>query len=152
MGDKSPLKYEYWSTAKSFKGFLPASLPIEIADFNLGFWPSSRIQLWVDGELKQNSMLTNMIYTPRQFLASYFNRTKRDEIPKGSLLICGTPAGIAFKVSSFKKFMADFLGFTPFTKLKLAARSELDKNKYLRSGSKVLVKIENIGQSEITIN
>ncbi len=152
LGDKNKKKYDYWSVAKSFEGFLPASKPHALSEFSLEAWPQYKIQLWVNSNLRQDSLLSNMVYSPREFLISLCQQMNVSEIPKGTLLITGTPAGIALKISSFKRFIANFFGFSPITKLKFASSAANKAGSlYLKSGDQVRVKIENVGESVIDI-
>lgn len=150
LGDKQKNVYEYWELAKGFKHFLPYSTPRVVSDFNLNQWPSLYIRLWVNGEIRQNETTGDMAYTPRKVLETLMKLTG-DSIPAGTVFITGTPTGTAFKVSWYKRLIANFLFWARMFKFKLAADGAAKDPNFLKSGDEVIVEIPSVGQNRIRI-
>ena len=79
-----------WTLAKSFSGACPVSAFFQIK--NLDYLNDLEIRLWVNGELRQEAPLSQMIFKPKQ-LVDYVQ--ERFPVCAGDLLLTGTPAGVA---------------------------------------------------------
>ena len=150
LGDKESNKYSYWAAGKGFEGFLPYSTPVNVQTFQLNSWPNLTVQTFVNEELRQSASPTEIIYTPKQFLRAMATQLG-GSIPAGSALITGTPSGTAFKVSKLKRFFSNFLNLSPFKKLEITAKDAEKSGLYLKDGSVVEVKIQNIGSNKVVI-
>ena len=82
-----------WTLAKSFRGSCPLSSPVPLP---VGAWSNedflgSRLELKVNGELRQSGRLAEMIFSPP--VLSEWVRA-RFPVRPGDLLLTGTPAGV----------------------------------------------------------
>ncbi|MEZ4815886.1 MAG: fumarylacetoacetate hydrolase family protein [Bdellovibrionota bacterium] len=150
LGDKQRNVYDYWSVAKSFEHFLPVSMPRAVSDFSLTKWPNLSVRLWVNGEIRQNETMADMAYSPKQVLQA-LTRYTGSVIPSGTVFITGTPTGTAFKVSWFKRFIANFLFWARMFKFKMVANSAAKDPNYLKVGDEVIVEVQGVGQNRIKI-
>jgi len=151
LGDQQDNKLDYWSTAKSFTGFMPHSQPKPVQDFSLSKWPLIAVRSWVNGELRQNDTTADMVYSPRNMLLALFDAVHQDSLPAGTALLTGTPAGPAFKVSPLKKFLANVLHYSPLKKLEITA-AEAEKNpKFLKAGDSVICEVVGVGINRVVI-
>lgn len=104
-----------WSRAKSFDTFKPMGPWVTTVD-ELGAARNLAIELWVNGELKQSSVTSELIFDV-PYLVSFLSRSTT--LQTGAVISTGTPAGVGF------------------------AR---DPQEYLRPGDSVTVEIEGIGR------
>ena len=81
-----------WGRAKSFDTFKPMGPWVTTAD-ELGDAGSLAIKLWVNGELKQSSMTSELIFDVPA-LVSILSRSTTLEA--GAVISTGTPAGVGF--------------------------------------------------------
>ncbi len=75
-----------WEKAKAFDGSAVFSEFVDIKDIN-----NIKMELWINGEIKQSGDLSEMIYTIDQIInevKSYFSLNDYD------ILMCGTPEGV----------------------------------------------------------
>jgi fumarylpyruvate hydrolase len=83
-----------WDAAKGFDGSAPISAINPVA--RIGHPSNSVIELSVNGELKQQSNIENMIWSVEEIIAelsSFF------ELASGDLIYTGTPAGVSSVVA-----------------------------------------------------
>ena len=81
-----------WSRAKSFDTFKPMGPWVTTAD-ELGDAGNLAIKLWVNGELKQSSMTSELIFDVPS-LVSILSRSTTLET--GAVISTGTPSGVGF--------------------------------------------------------
>jgi len=104
-----------WSRAKSFDTFKPMGPWVTTAD-ELGAAGNLAIKLWVNGELKQSSTTSQLLFDI-PYLVSFLSRSIT--LQTGAVISTGTPPGVGF------------------------AR---DPQEYLRPGDTVTMEIEGIGR------
>ena len=76
-----------FSRAKNFDTFCPlSSLTLSTLE-----WNEARIQGWLNGELKQDSPLSDLLYTPFEAL---YQIAQVMTLNKGDLISLGTPSGV----------------------------------------------------------
>ena len=153
LGDQQPNKLDYWSTAKSFSGFLPYSDPARVKTFSLSHWPLLTIRTLVNGEVRQQDTTADIVkaYTPRAMLTVLLQKSGGDSIPAGTALLTGTPSGTALKINRFKKFLGGVLRYSPVKKLDTVAEEALKNPDYLKVGDEVVVEIPGVGANRIVI-
>ena len=78
-----------FTRAKSFPTFCP--LAAETLS-SLPHWSKTRIQCWVNQELRQDAPLSDMLFSPGEALAAV---SETMALGKGDLVSLGTPAGVA---------------------------------------------------------
>ncbi len=104
-----------WSRAKSFDKFKPMGPWVTTVD-ELGAADNLAIMLWVNGELKQSSVTSEMVFSV-PYLVSFLSRSIT--LHTGAVISTGTPPGV---------------GFTR------------DPQEYLQPGYSVTMEIEGIGR------
>jgi 2-keto-4-pentenoate hydratase/2-oxohepta-3-ene-1,7-dioic acid hydratase in catechol pathway len=140
LGEGVPNKLDFWSQSKSFEGFLPVGPLFEAPeDFQAYNWPRLTLKTFVNKELRQEETLQDMIYSPKQLLEALLDSQNLAYIPGATAVICGTPSGVAFKTPHWKKVVAEFFGFSRFTKLKFASRAAAKSPLYLKANDRVRV-------------
>ncbi|MFC2149671.1 fumarylacetoacetate hydrolase family protein [Candidatus Auribacterota bacterium] len=152
LGEGRDNKYDYWGASKSFKGFLPVGKYMWIPREHI---PDSILNVViitkVNGEIRQKSSTTDIIYTPRQML-EFIGRSFPNRLPaKGDVVLTGTPGGVAMQVSGTKKWLADVLGFDRFTKLNFMLKDAKKNKKFLQPGDIVTVSVGILGELKTEI-
>lgn len=104
-----------WSRAKSFDTFKPMGPWVTTAD-ELGDAGNLSVKLWVNGELKQSSATSELIFDV-PYLVSFLSRSVT--LQPGAVISTGTPHGVG---------------------------SSRDPQEYLRPGDVVTMEIEGIGR------
>ncbi|KIG15062.1 Fumarylacetoacetate hydrolase family protein [Enhygromyxa salina] len=146
LGEGQPNRLAYWRAAKSLPGFAPTSARAWVpAQFNLDAWPALRLETLVNGEVRQDAGLELLLETPRQMLTRVCEA--RGAIPPGTLLLTGTPSGVAFTVPRWKRVMGERL-LDRLGKLRAAIRSFATSTMFLRPGDVVEVRAGYLGSIE----
>ncbi len=141
LGEGRDDRLDFWGISKSFNEFLVLSE--RSLDFaagqSLDQWPAIRYKLEVDGQPRQNTDLSKLLYSPRQMLVGLRERLGVNVLNPGDLVMTGTPGGTAFKVGAFNRFMADLFNLPSTKRLKrfLSGLDREEKALYLRAGSVV---------------
>lgn len=121
--------------AKSYPGFTPVGPALVLLDAGeLGRFGELRLQLRVNGELRQNSTVnTDMIYRPAQALEGL---ARFQQLSAGDLVLTGTPVGTA--LSAPPKAVQKLVSLLPDDlKWKLFFAGQAKNPKYLRDGDVV---------------
>ncbi|MEY8015883.1 fumarylacetoacetate hydrolase family protein [Mycobacterium servetii] len=121
--------------AKSYPGFTPVGPALVLLDAGeLGHFGELRLQLRVNGELRQNSTVnTDMIYRPAQALDGL---ARFQQLTAGDLVLTGTPVGTA--LSAPPKAVQKLVSLLPDDlKWKLFFAGQAKNPKYLRDGDVV---------------
>ncbi len=121
--------------AKSYPGFTPVGPALVLLDAGeLGRFGKLRLQLRVNGELRQNSIVgTDMIYRPAQALDGL---ARFQQLSAGDLVLTGTPVGTA--LSAPPKAVEKLVSLLPDDlKWKLFFAGQVKNPKYLRDGDVV---------------
>ncbi len=113
----SQMRTGQWLIGKTMPGFGPCGPYIVTADCFDPFSPK-RIRSYVNGELRQDGLITQMIFNCAQII-SYASRYVRLE--PGDLIFTGTPSGVALE------------------------KKDADEKKWLKPGDVVDIEIEDIG-------
>jgi 2-keto-4-pentenoate hydratase/2-oxohepta-3-ene-1,7-dioic acid hydratase in catechol pathway len=150
LGEGQPNRFDYWGVSKSFPGFMPVTdrawVPDEAKPNGI---PCVVIETTVDDEVRQQKSTDNLIYTPVQMLR--FIRDKYPDTPlsSGTLVLTGTPGGVAMKTPRWLARLGDLMGLSRFKKL--AAKLHGDTSRFLRPGDHVVVRGEALGEVRIVI-
>lgn len=125
--------------SKSYPTFTPAGPSLVLLDDDeLKRFGDLRLRLWVNGELRQNSVVDDdMIYSPLEALQA-LSRFQR--LDAGDLLLTGTPGGTALSAPPKPvEMIAAFL--PPALKWKIFFQRQAQNPKYLKHGDVVEVAI-----------
>lgn len=125
--------------AKSYPTFTPTGPALVLLDRDeLKRFTDLRLQLWVQGELRQNMVVADdMIYRPVQALNEL---TRFQRLDAGDLLLTGTPAGTALTAPPKPIEIIGSL-LPPATKWKLFFKRQAANPKYLHDGDVVELQI-----------
>lgn len=125
--------------AKSYPTFTPTGPALVLLDRDeLKRFTDLRLQLWVQGDLRQNMVVADdMIYRPVQALNEL---TRFQRLDAGDLLLTGTPAGTALTTPPKPIEIIGSL-LPPATKWKLFFRRQAANPKYLHDGDVVELRI-----------
>ena len=108
LGEGERNRLDYWRAAKSFPGFAPTSTRAFVLErFDLDAWPKLTLETRVNGQLRQRASVDLLIESPRRMLARV--RESAGALPPGSLLLTGTPAGIALSIPRWKRAIGERL-------------------------------------------
>ncbi|WP_280257027.1 fumarylacetoacetate hydrolase family protein [Nocardia wallacei] len=119
---------------KSYPTFTPVGPELVLLDADeLKRFEDLRLRLWVNGRLRQDMTVTDMIYRPVETLRAL---TRFQRMDAGDLLLTGTPVGTA--ISAPPK-VAEIIGalLPPKVKWKLFFRGQARNQKYLKDGDVV---------------
>ncbi|MEU5789600.1 fumarylacetoacetate hydrolase family protein [Micromonospora purpureochromogenes] len=120
--------------AKSYPTFTPVGPALVLLDADeLKRFTDLRLKLWVNGELRQDMLATDMIYTPVQALQTL---TRFQRIDPGDLLLTGTPVGTALSAPP-KPVMFLVSLLPPAVKWKMFFKGQLQNPRYLKDGDVV---------------
>ncbi len=124
--------------SKSYPTFTPVGPSLVLFDDELKRFGDLRLRLWVNGELRQDSVVDDdMIYPPLEALQA-LSRFQR--LDPGDLVLTGTPEGTALSAPPKPvEFIARFL--PPALKWKLFFQRQAQNPKYLNHGDVVEVTV-----------
>lgn len=143
LGEGRPDRLAWWSAAKSLPGFAPTGARAFVPErFDLDAWPALRLQAFVNGALRQDSPVELLQETPRQMLTRV--REASGPLLPNTLLLTGTPAGVAFSVPGWKRALGDRL-LDRVGKLRAALGSYTASSDFLHPGDEVEVRAGFLG-------
>jgi 2-keto-4-pentenoate hydratase/2-oxohepta-3-ene-1,7-dioic acid hydratase in catechol pathway len=120
---------------KSYPTFTPVGPSLVLlTDDELKRFGDLRLQLWVNGELRQNALVDgDMVYSPLQALQAL---TRFQRLDPGDLMLTGTPVGTA--LSAPPKPVEIIAALLPAaTKWRLFFKAQAKNTKYLKGGDVV---------------
>ncbi|MEV0029491.1 fumarylacetoacetate hydrolase family protein [Nocardia sp. NPDC050793] len=120
--------------AKSYPTFTPVGPALVLLDADeLKRFTDLRLRLWVNGEVRQDMTVADMIYRPVETLREL---TRFQRMDAGDLLLTGTPIGTAISAPpKTVQFIANFL--PPAVKWKMFFQGQAKNPKYLKDGDVV---------------
>lgn len=150
LGDGQPSTMDYWGASKSFPGFMPVADKAWVPDEPIrDAIPCVVIETLVNGEVRQRQSTRDLIYTPRQMLA-FIHATYPDApLDKGTIVLTGTPSGVAVKTPRSLVRLSKLLGMSRFTKLEAKLRG--DTEAFLKPGDQVVVRGKGLGKVAIQV-
>jgi 2-keto-4-pentenoate hydratase/2-oxohepta-3-ene-1,7-dioic acid hydratase in catechol pathway len=124
--------------AKSYPTFTPVGPALVLVDADeLKRVQDLRLQLWVNGELRQDMTASDMIYSPVQALQSL---TRFQRLDPGDLILTGTPVGTALSAPPKPvEIIASLL--PPALKWKAFFAAQARNARYLQDGDVVETRI-----------
>ncbi len=143
LGEGQVDRLTYWGAAKSLPGFAPTTARAWVPDrFDLDAWPALRLQARVNGVVRQDAAVELLQETPRQMLTRV--REAGGALAPNTLLLTGTPAGVAFSVPAWKRALGDRL-LDRVGKLRAALAGYTATTEFLRPGDMVEVRAGFLG-------
>lgn len=120
--------------AKSYPTFTPVGPALVLLELDeLKRFTDLRLRLWVNGEVRQDMTVADMIYRPLQTLQAL---TRFQRMDAGDLLLTGTPIGTALSAPPKPvQFIANLLPAT--VKWNLFFKGQAKNPKYLHAGDVV---------------
>ena len=137
LGEGEPDRLEWWRAAKSLPGFVPTTARAWApARFDLDAWPQLTLETRVNGALRQSASLALLVESPRALLERVL--AVSGALPPGTLVLTGTPAGVALSVPRWKRVMGQRL-LDRAGRLRAALGSFSADTSFLRPGDHVTV-------------
>lgn len=124
--------------SKSYPSFTPtgpALVLFDAEDWNR--FGELRLQLWVNGEIRQDMTVADMIYLPVEALRAL---TRFQHLSPGDLILTGTPGGTALSAPPKPIGMISSL-LPPATKWRWFFKAQARNPKYLKSGDVIEIAI-----------
>ncbi|MGD8606865.1 MAG: fumarylacetoacetate hydrolase family protein [Myxococcales bacterium] len=150
LGDGRPNTHDYWGVSKSFAGFMPvgdrAWVPRDPRPDTI---PCVVIESSVNGDVRQQQSTEDLIYTPRQMIGFVHEKYPEASLQKGTMILTGTPGGVALSTPRWLVRLSGLLGLSRFTKLD--AKLDGDTERFLKPGDKVLVRGKGLGKVVVRI-
>ncbi|MBT2534515.1 fumarylacetoacetate hydrolase family protein [Arthrobacter sp. ISL-48] len=124
--------------SKSYPGFTPTGPTLVLFDADdWNRFGDLRLRLWVNGEVRQDMTVADMIYLPMDALGTL---ARFQHLSPGDLVLTGTPAGTALSAPPKPiEIISNLL--PPATKWRLFFRAQGRNPKYLKSGDVVEIAI-----------
>ena len=150
MGEDQPNRYDYWGASKSFPGFMPVGGHAWVPDEpKANGIPSVVIETKVNGQTRQKQTTDQLIYTPLQMLRFVHTVYPESPLRKGTIVLTGTPGGVALKSPRWQVRLANLIGMSRFKKLSIKLDSDLST--FLEPGDHVVVSGGILGSVTVTI-
>jgi 2-keto-4-pentenoate hydratase/2-oxohepta-3-ene-1,7-dioic acid hydratase in catechol pathway len=150
LGAGRPNPARYWGMSKSFPGFMPledsAWAPAEALPNGI---PCVELRTVVNGEVRQQQSTSDLIYTPAEMLHFIHAAFPDAVLSKGTVVLTGTPGGVAMSVPRWKMRLASLLRWNRFQKL--GAALSADRSRFVEAGDRVTVQGEGLGEVTVTI-
>ncbi len=156
-----------FTTGKSQPGFMPIGNLFVIPKDYLKFYPSLKLELWCNGEKRQEAHPNEMNWDIRRIFAETFAREarvwawrdstaslpfKNGRIPERTIFLSGTPGGVIYRKPTPRQL---FLGFSELffslnwsqlqTIVEPYVREEYQAERYLRQGDLVQMRADRLG-------
>mgnify|MGYP003670482787 CR=1 FL=1 len=145
LGEGQINRYDYWGIAKSFPGFTPVSQKVWIPnEFKANAIPCITLKCQLNGEIRQNQMTNDLIYTPLQMLQVIHRKYPDTPLKKGDWVLTGTPGGVIMSTPRWLVRLANMVGMNRFKKLNHKTRED-DIAKFLKRGDTVVIDGEGLG-------
>lgn len=124
--------------SKSYPTFTPTGpVLLVLEEGELARFAELRLRLWVNGELRQDQLASDMIYGP---LAAFQSLARFQQLAPGDLLLTGTPVGTALSAPPKPIEIIGSL-LPPATKWRIFFRKQAKKPRYLQDGDLVEISI-----------
>ncbi len=128
------ISHEQFNKSKSYRTFGPTGPWLWLADGDeLARWRELRLTLKVNGEERQNSLASDMVFGPIETLNELSHI--RDLKP-GDMIATGTPSGVALTLPS-KEVMAASRTASPAERYAMFLESQKTVSEYLNAGDLV---------------
>ena len=137
-GEGSQDRLKFWALSKSFPGFLPMTDHMWIPRKpDLEHYPEFTLKTYVNGEKRQCSSTSQILYSPRQILQMAAENSANKCLSKHDMILTGTPSGIGLTIPLWKRRLSTCLP----TKMRIlsALRSNKKNPRLLKQGDVVTV-------------
>jgi 2,4-didehydro-3-deoxy-L-rhamnonate hydrolase len=123
---------------KSYRTFCPVGPYLCVPDYDeFGRWRDLRLTLTVNGEVRQQALAGEMVFTPAQTLTEF---SQLENFAIGDLLLTGTPGGVAIQPP--RAFVQRIAGLLPESvKWDLFIKNQAGNPRYLKPGDQVVATI-----------
>lgn len=142
----------YWGAAKSFPGFAAVGSRMWVPD---AFLADGLLEVVLETEvndaLRQKRDTVNQVYSARQMLTYVAGAYPDASLEAGTLIMTGTPSGVAFQVPAWKRKLAGIFNLSRFTKLKMVMASQHNNPSFLKQGDVVSHTAGSLGGMVFTI-
>ncbi len=147
LGEGAARPLDYWGASKSFPGFLATGAHMVVPRlFDWEAWPHIELATFVNGEQRQQASV-ELIYAPPRDLLRHVVATV-GPLPPGTLLLTGTPAGVAANVPAWKRALAARV-LSRVGRLRAALGAYINGgSRYLRPGDRVRMRAEGLDELE----
>lgn len=150
-GQLADNRYDYWSASKSFDGFLPVANKLWIPSSPSGnTFPDVRLQLKVNGTVRQSEAVADLIYSPREMIDIVCQDKSDGILNVGDVILTGTPSGVALGMSKGKQIMAKLL--PPSLLVRVGIDSNRKSKNFLRPGDLVEHSAEWLGEFSFVVS
>lgn len=137
LGEGHPNVLDFWAAAKSFPGFLLTGTSVWMQqNFDWDSWPNISLTTRVNGDLRQQANVRQIFESPRLLLQRVLSGV--GPLPAGSVVLTGTPAGVAMSVPAWKRALGRRL-FSRVGRLQAALGSYITGSRFLRPGDEIEV-------------
>jgi 2-keto-4-pentenoate hydratase/2-oxohepta-3-ene-1,7-dioic acid hydratase in catechol pathway len=151
LGEGRPNRHAYWGRSKSFPGFMPVAdkawMPETPAPNGI---PCVDIESLVNGEIRQHQSTADLIYTPVEMLRFIQAEFPNAPLSKGTIVLTGTPGGVAMSTPRWLGRLGNLLGLSRFRKL--STKLGGDTSRFLEVGDQVTVRGQELGEVSVTIS
>ena len=150
LGEGRPNRHAYWGVSKSFPGFLPIADKAWVPEKSVPRGsPCVEIETIINGEVRQRDSTESLIYTPAQMLAFIHDAFPDAPLAKGTIVLTGTPGGVAMTTPRWLARLANLVGLSRFTKL--SAKLDSDEAAFLQVADEVTVRGQGLGKVTVTV-
>jgi 2-keto-4-pentenoate hydratase/2-oxohepta-3-ene-1,7-dioic acid hydratase in catechol pathway len=152
LGEGQPDPMLYWGAAKSFPGFAAVGSKMWVPDtFPADGLLEVVLETRVNDVLQQKGDTGNRVYSARQMLTSVADAYPDASLEAGTVVMTGTPPGVAFQVPAWKRKMAEIFNLSRFTKLEMVMASQHNNPAFLKKGDVVSHTAGPLGSMVFTI-
>jgi 2-keto-4-pentenoate hydratase/2-oxohepta-3-ene-1,7-dioic acid hydratase in catechol pathway len=135
LGEDQPDPMLYWGAAKSFPGFAAVGSRMWVPDaFPADGLLEVVLETRVNDVLQQKGDTDNRVYSARQMLTYVADAYPDASLGTGTVIMTGTPPGVAFQVPAWKRTLADIFKLSRFTKLETVMASQRNNPAFLKKG------------------
>lgn len=150
LGESPGARMRLWSAAKSFRSFLGVGPLVWVpADAPPDGCPDVSLTTRVNGQLRQQGRPLDLVCSPQRLLALAAERTATGRLEKGDLVLTGTPAGVAFQVSAWKRRLVAPL--PRLSKLSVALWANRSNDRLLKIGDEVEISGGPLGRLTVMV-
>ena len=135
LGEDKPNQSEYWGAAKSFPGFSVVGSKMWIPSaFSNETVVNVSLETWVNGKQRQNGNSSDRVYSAKEMIEFIAAQYPGDPLHAGTVIMTGTPPGVAFRVPGWKRALAKMLGLDRFTLLGMVIEANDNNPDFLMPG------------------
>ncbi|WP_167505918.1 fumarylacetoacetate hydrolase family protein [Desulfosediminicola flagellatus] len=152
LGEGQADMFSYWGAAKSFNGFSVVGSKMWIpGDFQQNGSLHVQLETYVNGKLRQSGNTSDQVYSPYQMVRFVAEAFPDDPLAAGTVIMSGTPPGVAFQAPGWKRTLAKILGINRMTLMKSVMESNKDNEDFLKPGDIVIYSAGPLGQLSFTV-